>query len=89
MTRTQQTSHVDPNHSVTCALCGELADERRTVNLTTDLGELGPGLLIEAPVRVGCIFKLVNDYGHGEAHEGCFDDAMAQYRNEIGEEQNV
>jgi len=60
-------------HSVTCAVCGELADERETVPVTTDLERLGPSLLAEAPARAAAVFTAVARSGvtDGDAHQEC------------------
>lgn len=49
-------------HSVTCALCGELADERETISLWDD--DHGPASETDW-----------SDYPDGEAHPSCFEDA--------------
>lgn len=47
-------------HSVTCALCGEPADERETISLwETDYD--------------GRMRERVSDLPDGEAHKSCFD----------------
>lgn len=54
-------------HSVTCALCGGLADERETQSLwPDDYDEIEPG----APAD---LYERLPD---GEAHMGCFDRAL-------------
>lgn len=58
-------------HSVTCAICGGLADERRTAHIVDDLELIGPALVTEAPARVIAIRTAVAEFGEGEAHQGC------------------
>ena len=53
---------VDPDHSVTCAVCGGLADERETISLWADD--------YDGPMRA-----RVADLPDGEAHARCFDAA--------------
>lgn len=58
-------------HSVTCAICGGLADERRTVDLVSNATDEYPTLEQENPLRLVAINTAVNEYGEGEAHEAC------------------
>jgi hypothetical protein len=60
-------------HSVTCAICGGLADERRTAELTARLPDERPALVADAPRRAIIIATAVNEFGEGEAHEECLD----------------
>ncbi len=57
-------------HSVTCVLCGGLADERRTVKIwpgeQQELKDLNP-----AEFRL--IKEIAESSGEGEAHQECFD----------------
>lgn len=54
--------------SVTCALCGELADERRTTNLDPEAQyEAAP----EDFSMIGRIFVARHLFGSGEAHQEC------------------
>lgn len=59
-------------HSVTCAICGEVADERRTTLLTTDEEEFGPSRRAEHPDEWAAMQRAVYRYGTGEAHHGCW-----------------
>lgn len=58
-------------HSVTCLLCGGLADERRTVNIHPD--ELGGAVKHENPERYELILEIAETLGEGETHQECFD----------------
>lgn len=60
-------------HSVTCAICGGLADERRTANLVANILDERPALEVEDPIRAVVIATAVNEYGEGEAHEECLE----------------
>jgi hypothetical protein len=66
-------------HSVTCLLCEDLADERETVNITTDVGEIGPTMAIENPQRFEAIMAVADALGQGEAHQECFDHYLDGY----------
>lgn len=60
-------------HSVTCAVCGGFADERRTAKLTARLPDERPALVADAPLRAVVIATAVNEFGEGETHEECLD----------------
>lgn len=57
---------VDPDHSVTCAFCGELADERRTIPLWEDD--------YEGSDNLKPLMRIAPD---GESHIECFEDWKA------------
>lgn len=59
--------------SVTCAICGELADERRTVPITSDKTITGASMVVESPHRRAAIVAAVEEFGEGEAHQTCFE----------------
>jgi len=59
---------VDPDRSVTCAICGELADERRTVAIDTEQQYLGAPESFE---RIGKLYMLEQLGYEGEAHQSC------------------
>lgn len=63
-------------HSVTCLLCGGLADERRTVNVREQ--NIDPGLAVawEEPLRFVAKCRIHEEVGFGEAHSECFDYAL-------------
>lgn len=50
-------------HSVTCALCGDLADERETIGLWVED-------YVDPELRA-----TINGYPDGEAHQSCFEAA--------------
>jgi hypothetical protein len=57
-------------HSVTCAICGGLADERETVawsEFNLDELEAGPSTAMLETARA-----LLKEVGSGEAHDSCF-----------------
>lgn len=54
-------------HSVTCAICGELADERETVSLWED--DITGSMEAENPELVAAIREAREEYGNGEVHE--------------------
>jgi hypothetical protein len=56
------TTQVDPDRSVTCPICGELADERETVSLWEDDYEPNPT----------SNHMVVAMFPNGEAHAECF-----------------
>jgi len=67
---------IDPDRSVTCAICGELADERRTVQCNPDqLSQAAP----DAFERIGRAFVARRLFGAGEAHEACFTNTWEQH----------
>lgn len=66
------------SHSVTCAICGDFADERRTANLTRDEMELGEAMQEENPERYQAILDAVEEYGEGEAHEDCLQEEFME-----------
>jgi hypothetical protein len=76
---TETANGVPIDHSVTCVICGELADERETAVVTSDLEILGPEMIIENPLRYGAIQQLVHDNGAGEAHMDCFHEYYRDY----------
>lgn len=59
------------NHSVTCVLCGGLADERRTEKIWPD--EVDPAMKTENPERYRLIEEIADTLGEGEAHQECFE----------------
>lgn len=61
-------------HSVTCAICGELADERRTIPITSDKAITGASMVVESPRRWAGIVAAVEEFGEGEAHQTCFEE---------------
>lgn len=58
-------------HSVTCVLCGGLADERRTVKIQPD--EINGAMEVEDPERATLIRDIADALGRGESHQECFD----------------
>lgn len=58
-------------HSVTCVLCGGLADERRTQKINSD--QLTPALRNEEPEVAHTIEMIIEANGEGEAHIECFE----------------
>jgi hypothetical protein len=56
-------------HSVTCVLCGGLADERRTVKVHPDDH---PEERETHPERYRLKTEIVESVGEGEAHKECF-----------------
>jgi hypothetical protein len=60
-------------HSVTCTICGQLADERRTVNIIKSATDERPSLARDNPFRAFAITTAANEFGEGEAHSTCFD----------------
>jgi len=56
-------------HSVTCALCGELADERETLSWDA-FDEPAPGA---SSTMLETAHALVATVGSGEAHASCFE----------------
>lgn len=66
-------------HSVTCVLCGELADERETQVVTNDEAELGPAMKIENPRLYEVVQDIVQKHGIGEVHQECLDTYMEAY----------
>jgi hypothetical protein len=73
---------VQPEHSITCLFCGELADERRTTNIHPDIDDLRPSLIIDAPIRRQAILEAAKQHGSGEAHQDCFDEFEEQLSRE-------
>lgn len=61
MDREQEPDSVDPDRSVTCPICGALADERETVSLWEDD-------YAEKAKR-----RQVGMFPDGEAHQQCFE----------------
>jgi hypothetical protein len=79
-------------HSVTCALCGGLADERRSAELTSQLRDERPALLNENPLRAVAIATAVNEFGEGEAHEECLaalEEHLLRYGARLAEELEI
>lgn len=60
-------------HSVTCAICGELADEKRTVPITSDEEIAGPSMVVESPHRWAAMVVATEELGESEAHQTCFE----------------
>lgn len=58
-------------HSVTCLLCGGLADETGTVDVSED--RLDGAFIHDHPDEAMAIERLVDDHGTGEAHTECFE----------------
>jgi len=57
-------------HSVTCAICGDLADERETIAWSAfDLNELEAGT---STAMLETALALLEEVGSGEAHDSCF-----------------
>lgn len=61
-------------HSVTCVLCGGLADERRTQKIWPD--ELGAATRSENPKLYQKIQEIADSLGKGEAHQECFEHVL-------------
>lgn len=57
------------SHSVTCALCGDLADERETISLWADDYDGSTPL-----------HKYIPSMPDGEAHPSCFENRLAELR---------
>ena len=55
-------------HSVTCAICGGLADERETIKWS-DFDEPDPGT---STTTLETVQALLEEVGSGEAHDSCF-----------------
>jgi hypothetical protein len=58
-------------HSVTCVLCGGLADERRTQDIWPS--EVDPATRNENPEFYRNIQEIADTLGKGEAHQECFE----------------
>lgn len=69
-------------HSVTCPICGEIADSRVSANITEDIEVLGPSMRVESPLLFGAIQQAVVDFGEGEAHQECFGEYFDEYAKE-------
>lgn len=65
-------------HSVTCALCGGLADERRTVEITAERADVGSALAVDAPATYVATRRLFEQGIGPEVHQSCFE----QYRED-------
>lgn len=66
------TEHALDIHSVTCALCGELADSRKAVSLwPEDYAEFDGYMSEDREV-------FILEYPNGESHISCFDEAIDQ-----------
>jgi len=61
------TQHALDVHSVTCALCGELADNRKSMSLSDDDYQEFNGYMGEERE------VFVPNFPNGEAHRSCFD----------------
>ena len=70
-------------HSVTCLLCGGLADERCSVNVWED--QITGAMEAENPETVELIREIIDSYGQGEAHPNCFDYALSHGLEEARE----
>lgn len=70
------TEHWVDTHSVTCVLCGGLADERETDLISDDLEEIGPELPFENPTRWLKIRYVAETYGLGEVHPDCLEEIV-------------
>lgn len=64
---------VPPDNSVTCLLCGRLADERKTVRITQDETEIDSALSVDNPCRAAAIEEAAQLLGEGEAHPDCLE----------------
>lgn len=79
-------------HSVTCAICGGLADERRTVDFVTNAADEYPTLEQENPLRLVAINTAVNESGEGETHEACLQELetyLVWYGGRLSEELTI
>lgn len=61
-------------HSVTCVLCGGMADERETIKIQPD--ELEPPEVNENPNFNETVKAIADELGTGETHTTCFDLAL-------------
>lgn len=75
-------------HSVTCLLCGELADEREAATLTLDLEEAAPALAVDSPAVFLATIAGAIEFGEGEAHQDCFEDYVEEVRERIAAAQS-
>lgn len=73
-------TNVDPDHSVTCPLCGEIADERRTITLDPHERR---GAAPEAFETIGRAFVAREVFGDGEAHAWCLEHRLLDAIEEV------
>lgn len=85
MTRTDTTTSDDHQpdrqnwinrHSVTCLLCGGLADERLTIKIREQDTDLWGAGAIEAPREFVLKCRVADKVGYGECHPSCFELAL-------------
>lgn len=61
-------------HSVTCLLCGGMADERCSVNVWEH--QIAGAMEAESPEEVELLREIIDTVGQGEAHPHCFEYAL-------------
>ena len=69
---------VDPDHSVTCAVCGDLVDERESVECTREHLASTPELVFDSIAGVAVVAAVIARFGEGEIHQGCYNAVRAQ-----------